>query len=211
MTESKAPLAQAIEIVSNLGLARYKISSIWRDIFNDYRMLWPIATFTERLKLLGFAPISIVAAIWWTFRGGCWLLVGSLALKGMIRLAKSNPAGDAYGVDLAQAVANKLVEDNRAMTENYGAGVTFSHRDYCGQGLFYGWPTLDGFRLCHSEDGYPSTTVLQFDTSPAFVDWLAAQSDLSMSGVVGPLKDSHRVGNQRLTKDRLTDYVAGVT
>lgn len=207
MTDDKTLLTSPIELCSNLVLIRYKINTIWRDVINDYRMLWPIATFTERLKLLGFAPISMIRTNWWTIMGAGWLLVGNLTLKVMLSSAKSGPAAEAYGIELAQAVADKLIEDKKSMPGDYGAGLTFHHKYYCGQGLFFGWSTLTGFRLCHSEDGYPNTTVLKFDTCAAFVDWLSVQSDLSLSGVSSPLKDWGNVGNQRITRDRLEQFM----
>lgn len=111
------------------------------------------------------------------------------------------------GVDLAQAVARAL-EAGRILAD--------SHRDYCGVGLQYHdgrfiyAEVYDGDLMSErqAQKAQASGAAVQFRafaTRAEFVAWLAAQSDVSLSGQ--ELSDPWLHNNQRLTIARLTDFV----
>ena len=84
------------------------------------------------------------------------------------------------------------------------------HRDYCGHGLF--WERAAGrYHVSAALDGLPQGAPrISFSDEAAFTDWLARQSDLSLSGHVSPNvfeHDSHP-GNQRITRAFLLDQIA---
>ncbi len=114
------------------------------------------------------------------------------------------------GLALAQAVANQLEQ---------GLVLAFNHRDYCGMGLQY----IDGvFMYAEVQDGYlPKLDNLQdnhqsgsmshmqhflFHTRVEFIDWLASQSDHTLSG--SEIADQFIRNNQRLTIKRLQNFVS---
>lgn len=99
-----------------------------------------------------------------------------------------------YGKQLAHSVATKLT---RNPTES--GGLYFSHRDYCGMGLYI----YDGkFTLGAVNDGrgpFPIVAIFEFEAD--FVQWLANASDQSMA-LYGD-----NFNNQTLTKLRLEWYL----
>lgn len=113
------------------------------------------------------------------------------------------------GRALAQAVARRL---------QAGEILAYRHRDYCGIGLGF----IDGVFVCGEVfDGELPTadfvadwqkrgSVIEFTsfaTQAAFVKWLAAQSDESLSG--RHLAQSHLHDNQRLSVQRLKEFAVG--
>jgi hypothetical protein len=113
------------------------------------------------------------------------------------------------GLALAQAVTNQLEQ---------GRVLAFNHRDYCGMGLQY----IDGvFMYAEVQDGYlPTLNNLQgdrqsgsianmqyllFHTRAEFIDWLASQSDHTLSG--REIADEFMRHNQRLTIRRLQEFI----
>ncbi|HZY82584.1 MAG TPA: hypothetical protein VFE50_23820 [Cyclobacteriaceae bacterium] len=98
-----------------------------------------------------------------------------------------------FGKEFAQRVAQKLKTKSNLM---------YSHRDYCGTGLT--WDNHQ-FIYCHVNDGYPAEVILSFDTEQAFIDWLAEQSDQSLSGS-NDANEFYR-NNQRITQARLFDFI----
>lgn len=113
------------------------------------------------------------------------------------------------GLALAQAVTAQLEQ---------GRVLAFNHRDYCGMGLQY----IDGvFMYAEVQDGYlPTLNNLQGDrqsgamanmqyllfyTRAEFIDWLASQSDHTLSG--NDIADEFMRNNQRLTIKRLQEFI----
>lgn len=97
-----------------------------------------------------------------------------------------------YGTAVAQKVANYL--------EN-GGFIAYSHREYCGMGLIYD-SKVKKYVYGSVQDGvnfYPENV---FQNAKDFVEWLAAQSDESLSGKD---TDEFTQNNQRITLERLTN------
>jgi hypothetical protein len=108
------------------------------------------------------------------------------------------------GTDLATRVSCALQDRLEPMC--------YIHRDYCGHGLMYD-ATTRAFQVCSFDDGYPAAVLQTFNTREAFVEWLAEQSDFSLSGAEGgdaPLRAEGRfaLNNQRITRERLRAFVA---
>ncbi|WP_313189133.1 hypothetical protein [Sphingobacterium sp.] len=99
-----------------------------------------------------------------------------------------------YGLDLATKVCKKLMQNPGEHT-----GLYFSHRDYCGLGLYY----IDlQFMLGVVNDGYgPEPLLASCESDPDLVNWLSQESDQTMS-----LYGSH-FNNQTITKSRLEWYL----
>jgi hypothetical protein len=99
-----------------------------------------------------------------------------------------------FGEPLARRVAQALSRGD----------LCFSHRDYCGTGLFL---SPSGHYLYATvEDGGPAEVLREFPSLEPFVEWLAQQSDASLS----------RFGetdfvflNQTLRRQRLEEFVGG--
>ena len=79
----------------------------------------------------------------------------------------------------------------------------YEHRDYCGLGLEY---KSGKYHYGSIWDGIlePRRT---FSDRPAFVAWLAAQSDAALSQV--NQRDEWLWDNQTLTRQRLLEFVRG--
>ncbi len=100
----------------------------------------------------------------------------------------NNLNSDVYGNELANNVAEKL-------TKSKQDGIYFSHRDYCGLGIFY---HEEKFILSTVYDGYGMDTILaESDSKLEFISWLSHESDQSMS-LYGD-----KFNNQTITKLRL--------
>lgn len=109
------------------------------------------------------------------------------ALKQSL-LARNDP----YGRELAEQVAAAL---------SYGA-LCYSHRDYCGMGLE---KNADGnYIYAAIWDGWLEP-VHTFSTRQAFVQWLASQSDASLSRVNEV--DTWVWNNQVINRQRLEEFV----
>jgi hypothetical protein len=93
-----------------------------------------------------------------------------------------------YGASLAGRVASAL---------DGGGELLYNHRDYCGMGLV---KTTPGYAYCVVSDGQPDPRQ-SFPTRDAFVTWLAAQSDFTLSGRESA--DPFDWDNQRVTRARL--------
>ncbi|MGO1245156.1 hypothetical protein [Sphingobacterium sp. JB170] len=114
-----------------------------------------------------------------------------------------------YGEALAGAVAKKLRESpTRLREEDYylgTGGLYHAHRDYCGIGLYF----FDG-RFCLGEvnDGMgPHPVLITFENEGEFVQWMANQSDQSMSMIVSDGQLSFSFNNQTITKIRLEYFL----
>ncbi len=119
----------------------------------------------------------------------------------------STPATEnAVGLALANACADKL---------ETGARLCYEHREYCGMGLHF----AEGkFIYCEVFDGeMPNETqykqwkqngtegeFLAFADRAAFITWLAAQTDTSLSG--RDASDAFLHDNQRLSLARLREF-----
>ena len=110
------------------------------------------------------------------------------------------------GAELAKKVVGRLVKDADK------SGLWFSHRDYCGHGLMY---SSGQFHLIEVYDGYAdySRPLHSWDDENAFRAWLGNQSDYSLSGADDSQPEllansTFDLNNQRLTKQRMVDYVA---
>lgn len=98
-----------------------------------------------------------------------------------------------YGLCLATKVADKL------STQKNKKDLYFYHRDYCGLGIFY---TDEKFILSTVFDGFPTHEVIaEFIEKSVFTDWLAIESDQSMS-LYGT-----KFNNQTITKMRLNWFL----
>jgi hypothetical protein len=99
-----------------------------------------------------------------------------------------------YGPALAGQVAEALLR---------GLRLAHAHRDYCGMGLeyrnhqFYYGEVWDGY--------YVEEPKVTFATREAFVQWLAQQSDQSLSRVEET--DPWYWDNQTITQQRLQEFV----
>lgn len=115
-------------------------------------------------------------------------------------LTKDSTTTATYGNALAAKVAKALKDKGPCVN---------SHRDYCGKGLAF----VDGKFLYGSvNDGYLDNVDMEWVDDKEFVEWLASQSDWSLSGIDSTLpgyeKEPFGRNNQRITKDRLEDFVA---
>ncbi|MGX1641615.1 hypothetical protein [Sphingobacterium sp. NPDC055431] len=99
-----------------------------------------------------------------------------------------------YGPDLASKVCKKLMQNPGEDT-----GLYFSHRDYCGLGLYF---INQQFMLGVVNDGYgPAPMLASCESDTDLVNWLSQESDQTMS-----LYGSH-FNNQTITKSRLEWYL----
>ncbi len=99
-----------------------------------------------------------------------------------------------YGEPIASAVVEKLM----SLPSEYD-GLYFSHKDYCGIGMFY---LKEKFILSTVYDGYNLDLIIaEFNSKNQFVTWLSNQSDQSMS-LYG-----ERFNNQTITKIRLNWFL----
>ena len=107
-----------------------------------------------------------------------------------------------YGIDLAEKIYNYLQEGN---------SISFNHYGYCGVGFvsegniihythFDEWLTWTTGRRYESGGAYLGI-IDSFKSKKAFIDWLAMQSDTSLSGI--ETGDDWYIDNQRVTKARL--------
>ena len=98
----------------------------------------------------------------------------------------------AFGMDLANKVLGKLMSDSD--------GLYFSHRDYCGVGIYY---LDDKIVIGEVNDGMgPYPVLISFDAQLEFVNWLSIQTDQSMS-----LCCRNSFNNQTITKIRLEYFL----
>ncbi|QEC53913.1 hypothetical protein EDD80_10892 [Anseongella ginsenosidimutans] len=109
-----------------------------------------------------------------------------------------------YGRELAGKVAEKLKRDPIELNEDGyyvgSGGLRLSHRDYCGTGLYF----FEGkFTLGEVNDGMgPYPVLITFENQEEFVEWLASQSDQSMS-----LCSRDSFNNQTVTRIRLEYFL----
>ncbi|MGJ1203540.1 hypothetical protein [Sphingobacterium lactis] len=99
-----------------------------------------------------------------------------------------------YGQTLALKITDKLLLNPTEM-----GGLYFSHRDYCGLGLFI----KNGlFLLADVYDGWGANkTIASWSSAKEFADWLSKENDQSMS-LYG-----ESFNNQTITKLRLEWYL----
>ena len=102
---------------------------------------------------------------------------------------------------------------DRVMARPVGEGLIHEfHRDYCGHGLIR---TQDGIKLCDILDGHhPGKAIAEWRSREDFVAFFAEQSDYSCSGwdessPVFFTDDEWHRNNQRLTREKLLDFVRG--
>ena len=99
-----------------------------------------------------------------------------------------------YGKRLSSDVAEKLAKSTSEFE-----GLYFSHRDYCGIGIFIQKGT---FILSTVYDGYGIDSIIAaFNSKSEFIEWLSNESDQSMS-LFG-----EKFNNQTLTRLRLNWYL----
>ncbi len=107
---------------------------------------------------------------------------------------KANHDKTPYGNEIAQNVADFL--------ENNGV-IANSHRDYCGMGLIQ----EDGvYYYCICADGTAFYPQEAFNDQKAFIKWLSAQSDDTMSRKHEPNITPFDIDNQCITKERLLNF-----
>lgn len=99
---------------------------------------------------------------------------------------------EAFAMELANKVVEKLF--------NTMDGLYFSHRDYCGVGIYV---VEDIIVIGEVNDGMgPHPIFISFDNQVEFTDWLSRQSDQSMS-----LCTRSSFNNQTITKIRLEYFL----
>lgn len=101
-----------------------------------------------------------------------------------------------FGADLATRVADKIQSSGF-----FG----HSHRDYCGTGFEY--RAGEGYRYGELWDGGIVKPMNSFPDKPAFIGWLALQSNASMSMTESP--EPFYWGNQTVTRHRMQEFIAG--
>ena len=119
----------------------------------------------------------------------------AIAAQMRINLSDDTP----FGADLARQAVRVL--KTRRNTGTLHALVRL-HRDYTGHGLYYEADS-GAFYISASLDGLPEgAPLISFTDETAFVDWLARQSDLSLSGYQQPnmFQNDAYAGNQRITR-----------
>lgn len=117
-----------------------------------------------------------------------------------MRNLNENPEYAAVGEMLAARVADRLDD---------GAVLIYVHRDYCGMGLA---KDEDTYVYASVWDGYPPTIAdirtppvgQKFASRDKFIEWLASQTDESLSG--RELDQAFFHGNQRITVQRLREF-----
>ena len=123
-------------------------------------------------------------------------------------MTTSPDPSEPFGLELANAVANRL---------ETGVRLAFTHPEYCGtglghdeHGLFIHAEVYDGefpsaMQVLRMEERGESFEYQTFANRTDFVNWLAAQSDASLSGHHLPHEWRH--DNQRITRQRLTQFI----
>ncbi|MEN9865553.1 MAG: hypothetical protein RL748_1143 [Pseudomonadota bacterium] len=135
---------------------------------------------------------------------------GIVAMVFLLHFSGHNmtTASDLFGLALANAVADRL---------SSGAILAYTHREYCGTGLafengaFIFGEVYDGqlpspTQVLNMQERGESVEYQSFASRADFVAWLAAQSDDSLSGQ--NLAQDWQRGNQRLTRQRLQEFIA---
>ncbi|QRN95403.1 hypothetical protein JRI60_41065 [Archangium violaceum] len=102
------------------------------------------------------------------------------------------PSDEPFGPELAWSVARRL---------KTGASLGFSHRDYCGMGLYK--DEDESFVYASLWDGFGGQEVRRFEDEEHLARWLAQQSDLSLSNY----GDDFAFLNQTLNRKRLEEFV----
>lgn len=98
-----------------------------------------------------------------------------------------------FGKELSEKVTARL---------DKGDMLAYGHRDYCGRGL---WRNDAGYYCYGFVWDYALEEDQVFKTRSEFVEWLAAQSNASLSMAESPNPFYH--GNQVITKQRLEEFV----
>ncbi|MBQ4912841.1 hypothetical protein J8L85_00230 [Maribacter sp. MMG018] len=99
-----------------------------------------------------------------------------------------------YGEKIAHKVSEKLKQ-----SVNESDGLYFSHRDYCGIGIFF---QKGSFILSTVYDGHGIDKVIaEFNSDTEFINWLSKENDQSMS-LYG-----EKFNNQTITKLRLNWFL----
>ena len=98
------------------------------------------------------------------------------------------------GKELAAYVAKKLLD---------GHALAYSHPDYCGTGLYF---RKGSFYYARFFDGMPARSLHEEKGRVAFEEWLAEQDDHTFDAY--DENDLFYRGNQRVTVDRLREFVA---
>jgi hypothetical protein len=119
-----------------------------------------------------------------------------------------------YGKDYATRVVKKLtVGSEHKGTSHYPRSICYSHREYCGIGLFY-YPYSGKFEFSHVYEGTPAygeKSIISFEDEGEMIDFLARQSDYSFSGYdnssVFKESNSFRRNNQRISRKMLTNFL----
>jgi len=108
-----------------------------------------------------------------------------------------------FGYELANQVAEKLIKH-----DSFGD----AHPGHCGTGLFY---NKRCFMVASVYDGEPWDEYKIFETQEEFVEWLAKQSDWSMSGFsedpesIPKEENIHLCLFRRINRNRLERFVSG--
>lgn len=98
----------------------------------------------------------------------------------------AEPYGEVLAIKICEKLMGNPGENN---------GLYFSHRDYCGLGIFF---NQEQFTLSTVYDGNGIDSIIAiFDSKTEFIKWLAGENDQSMS-LFG-----ERFNNQTITKLRL--------
>ena len=145
-----------------------------------------------------------------------WRVAGKI-IRQNNTWAKLPTSKNPYGTQLATHLATKLWANQVKDYTIDCFGIFETHRDYCGHGL--AWLHARGIsRLIIAEvnDGYfsgPNLMTWSTDEQNAFIDWLAVQSDFSLSGcdqtsVLFYKSDEFYQNNQRITESSIKEFLA---
>lgn len=116
-------------------------------------------------------------------------------------LPDDTPFGDKLARDAA-----RFLKENQGF-DGLGA-IVRAHRDYTGHGFFHDHATGEFF-LARSLDSLPRETLFAFPDEPGFTQWLAAQTDLALSGHIptGMPQFDLDPDNQRMTRQLILDHL----
>lgn len=216
MTEPANPvrLEDVIKVVRDLERTPFKITADWSFRQDDIKGAWAEERGLGRLRVAAMTPLSLMEHGLNRALGAAGTLALKPVLSSHLKALEGTEEAAPYGHELAKAVVAKMIASLRPAGTNVRlASLANYHRDYCGTGLLC--EETDGTQVFHYGTVYDGELwppfMLTFPTAEEFVDWLAAQSDLSLSGAVGepPLRDWRMAGNQRLSRGRLLAYVDG--
>jgi hypothetical protein len=99
-----------------------------------------------------------------------------------------------YGNEIAEKVSDFLEKNGF---------IAYNHRDYCGMAFIQ---EEDIYYYCTCHDGVTFYAEKAFNDKKSFFEWLAIQSDDTMSRKYEPNIEPSSIDNQCITKERLLNF-----